>query len=324
VLRLLLGVAEAGFYPGVIYYLTQWLPRGRRAEFIALFLFAIPLANIFGAPVSSWLLLHGAYGHWRDWQVLLLAESAPALLLGCLTPWLLTDVPEQAQWLSEIEREKLLTNLANDRQQEQAQVAARSLMPGLRGDDLAPLMLCCWIYFVMQIGLYALGFWMPQMLADAGLRQMTIGWTVAAIYAADAAFTFAWAKWTDRGGQPWWALAAPMAVSALGFLVALVATWGGSRAVVPMCIGLTLAASGGLAASAPLWSALTRAYPGERAAIAVATVNSLGNLGGFVGPSLLGFIAAAAGGFALGDIAVAGLLITGAAAAGLLWRLGDA
>ena len=108
VLRFLLGVAEAGFYPGVIFYLTLWLPRRVRSSFISWFLFAIPMASIFGGPLSSWVLAHSHIGRFADWQLLLLTEAAPALLLGALLPWLMSDSPERASWLSPHERSLLL------------------------------------------------------------------------------------------------------------------------------------------------------------------------------------------------------------------------
>lgn len=318
VLRFLLGVAEAGFYPGIIYYLSIWLPRSQRTQLIAWFIFAIPLANIFGGPLSSAILHHGGFAGLRDWQILLIAECLPAIFFSVIVPFCMTNRPQQAQWLSEDERTTLLTAIAAGEQKAET--------VGYTGSEASlyaspAIYLFALVYFTTQIGLYGLVFWLPQMLSGLGLPQLQVGWTVAAVFLLAAIVMFLWSRLSDSKGQPSWGLAAPIAISAIGFLLSIPASHvSGAAGIAMLVVSFALAEGGGLAATPALWSALTLQFPGELAAPAIALVNALGNLGGFVGPFLLGWLSDRGQGYGSGLVTVALLLFVGAGLAMIVQR----
>lgn len=318
ILRFLLGVAESGFYPGIIYYLSIWLPRSQRTQLIAWFIFAIPLANIFGGPLSSTILLHGAVAGLRDWQVLLIVECLPAVLLAALVPFCMTDRPQEATWLTEAERATLLEAIAAGEQKAEG--------TGYTGTEASlytntAIYLFALLYFTTQIGLYGLVFWLPQMLSGLGLPQLQVGWTVAAVFLLAAVIMFVWSRLSDSKGQPAWGLSAPIAISAVGFLLSIPAShMPGKAGVAFLIVSFAIAEGFGLAATPALWSALTLQFPGSLAAPAIALVNALGNIGGFVGPFLLGWLSDRGQGYASGLFTVAAVLFVGTAAAAVVQR----
>ncbi|WP_263411257.1 MFS transporter [Terriglobus tenax] len=318
ILRFLLGVAESGFYPGIIYYLSIWLPRSQRTQLIAWFIFAIPLANIFGGPLSSTILLHGAVAGLRDWQVLLIVECLPAVLLAALVPFCMTDRPQEATWLTEAERATLLEAIAAGEQKAEG--------TGYTGTEASlytntAIYLFALLYFTTQIGLYGLVFWLPQMLSGLGLPQLQVGWTVAAVFLLAAVIMFVWSRLSDSKGQPAWGLSAPIAISAVGFLLSIPAShMPGKAGVAFLIVSFAIAEGFGLAATPALWSALTLQFPGTLAAPAIALVNALGNIGGFVGPFLLGWLSDRGQGYASGLFTVAAVLFVGTAAAAVVQR----
>ena len=308
VLRFLLGVAEAGFYPGVIFYLTLWLPRRVRSSFIAWFLFAIPLASIFGGPLSSWVLAHGHVGRFADWQLLLLTEAAPALLLGALLPWLMSDSPQRASWLTARERSLLLQAHADDEpplENNSATAPPRSLDVG----SLGHIALFASMYFAMQFGLYAQSFWLPKILAGMGVASRAIGWHVSIVYLGAAAIMLAWGLVTDRAPTQRWTLAIPMLLAAAGYAATSVSGHiaAGTFALIVVMIAFGLGSAGVLAATPPFWAQVTLGQRATSLAGMIAVINALGNLGGFAGPSALGWLKQHTGGYS------AGMLSAGAA-----------
>jgi MFS family permease len=309
VLRMLLGVAEAGFYPGVIFYLTLWLPRRVRSSYLAWFIFAVPLANIFGGPLSSWILAHGHIGRFANWQVLLLTEAAPALLLGALLPWVMTDSPAQAQWLSPRERALLLQARADDEPPTAADPASRRFDIG----SLRHILLFAAIYFTMQFGIYAQSFWLPKILANMGVATRAIGWHIALVYLGAMAIMLAWALFADRAPTRRWTLAVPLAISAVGYAATSLSSHiaAGTLAIVVVMIAFGLGGAGELAATPPFWAQVTLGQRPTAVAGMIAVINALGNIGGFAGPSTLGWLQQYAGGYSAGMLSVGAAILVG-------------
>src|SRR5882757_7007868 len=316
-LRFLLGVAEAGFYPGVILYLTLWLPRRVRTSFTAWFIFAIPLANIFGGPLSTLILQHGNVGAMRDWQVLLLTEAIPAVVMGFLLPWLMTDTPKAAEWLAEPDRVLL------------AEVRARDEYPSTNHEDTGTqdtdskrfsigspvrILLFSTIYFAIQFSLYAQGFWLPLILERMGVSPRSVGWQVAAVYVVSAVGMLVWGRMADRGASKKWTLAVPLLIAAVGYALTPLAIHASTGlAVVIVIVTFGAGSAGALAATAPFWAQVTLGENALTAAGMIATINALGNLGGFAGPALLGRLQQTSGNYATGML-TAGVALALAAA----------
>ncbi|MFN7278714.1 MAG: MFS transporter, partial [bacterium] len=200
-LRFLLGITEAGFFPGILLYLTYWFPANYRARIVAMFMTAVAFAGIFGSPVSGWILSKA--GDWsmvKPWQWLFLIEGVPSILMGLLLPWLLTDRPARAHWLTDGDRAVLLSDLARDEAQKPADVRdATGAMSALK----SPLVwVCCLIYFCFTIGLYGVSFWMPQIISSTITRDpLQIGWLTAIPWVAAAVAMVIFGRHSDRTGE---------------------------------------------------------------------------------------------------------------------------
>ncbi|MDE1149855.1 MAG: MFS transporter [Azospirillaceae bacterium] len=304
ILRFLLGVAEAGFFPGIILYLSYWFPARRRAAVTALFMAAAPLSTAIGSPISGALLeLHGLAGL-KGWQWMFLLESIPAVLAGVAVLFYLTDRPEKAQWLKEDERAWLVNAMWVEQAGKPA-AAGHSFWRGLA--DLRVLALAL-VYFGTSASLYTLGIWAPQIIRAFGLTPLQVGFlnAIPAILAVVAMVL--WARHSDRTGERTWHVVGACLVAAVGLVFA-----GSTASIALVLVALTLVSSGTSAAKAPLWSIPTQFLSGSAAAAGIATINSVGNLGGFVGPSLIGWIKDTTGSFEGGLYLVAGLLVMSAA-----------
>jgi ACS family tartrate transporter-like MFS transporter len=302
-LRFLLGVAEAGFFPGIILYLSYWFPARRRASVTALFLAAAPLSTALGSPLSAALLgLHGLLGL-SGWQWMFLAEALPAIVLGFVVLVVLTDRPEQAGWLDAEERRWLAEALRTE-QVRTAVGASHSIWRGLL--DLRVIALAL-IYFGTSAGLYTLGIWSPQIIQQFGLPNFEIGLlnAIPAIFAVVAMVLWAWHS--DRTGERVWHTIGACLLGAAGLVLA-----GSAAGIVSVIIALTMVNIGISAAKAPLWSMPTLFLSGPAAAAGIAAINSIGNLGGFVGPFAIGWIKDRTGSFLGGLYVVAGLLVLSA------------
>ena len=307
-LRLLLGVAEAGFYPGVIYYLSTWLPRHVRASAIGIFLFAIPMASIFGGPISTLILEQGSHGRFADWQVLLLVEAAPAILIGTLVPFFMTDTPQQARWLSSDERAELLTELSADTDAHAPEAVAPD-KPHITASLVTHIARFAAIYFTMQFGLYAQNFFLPKILHDTGQPLRLIGWQVSAVSVLSAVVMYLWSRMVDRFPAARWTLTAPLLFAAAGYLAASIFVHM-PHATVPLLISFGIGGAGALGATLSLWMQVSHRQTASTLALTIAFVNGLGNLGGFVGPSLIGKLQDVLGGYTVGlAIAAIGLVI---------------
>jgi MFS family permease len=281
-LRLLLGIAEAGFFPGVILYLTYWFPSRRRGEMTALFMLAVALTGVIGAPLSGWILhqFSGTTGL-RGWQMLFLLEGIPSIVLGIFVPWLLANGVRSAQWLNEDEKRLLEQNL-------QAEEAHKMDLP-LSGIFFNPLLiLFAAIYFCSVMGLYGTGFWIPQLIKNTGVTDpLYLGLLTAIPYSFGAIAMVVLGRSSDRSGERRLHFALASFLGAIGIVISNLFR---QNTLIAM-VGLTIATLGILATLPLFWPMPTALLAGTSAAAGLAWINSLGNLAGFFGPSIVGWFA---------------------------------
>jgi MFS transporter, ACS family, tartrate transporter len=301
VLRFLLGLAEAGFFPGVILYLSYWFPARHRSEVTAMFMAAAPVAGFVGSPVSGALMqLNGLLGL-QGWQWLFLVEGVPALLLGFITLRFLTDRPADASWLTEDERDWLSSAI----QEEQSAVRGswnHSAWRALADWRVLALSLA---YFGTSAGLYTIGFWAPLIVKSLGFSVLKVSLLVAIPNFIAVIGMVVWSRNSDRTGERYWHAAIACLLAAIG--MAVVARAGSS--VFLAIAGLSLTAFGVSAAKPPLWSLPTMFFTGTAAAASIGLINSLGTLGGFAGPYMIGSTNRSGGNFTRGLSLVGGTLI---------------
>ena len=302
ILRFLLGVAEAGLYPGMILYMTYWFPQASRARFIALFLAAVPAASVIGAPISGWLL--GFEGSLHGWQWLLLLEGIPSLVLGVAVLWLLPDRPATAKWLSEDEKQILETRLAADRQHDTRSGALHGFWQMLTDRRI-------WIFiipdFSIVIALYGLGLWMPQIIKAQGFSNQQTGFLVALPYIVAMIAMVVLGLSSDRSGERIWHVAGAALAAATGLVCAALL-----HSPLAILLSFCLASAGIYGALAVFWTLPTAILRGMAAAGGLALLNAFSNLGGFFGPDLMGRLKQITGDYTLGLEVLAGFLILAA------------
>ncbi|OPF71385.1 MFS transporter [Streptomyces antioxidans] len=306
VLRFLLGAAEAGFYPGVILYCTYWFPSHRRARVIAMFMSAIPVAGIFGNPLSGWIMdtFHGVNG-WQGWQWMFLLEAVPALLVGVITLFYLDDGVRDAKWLTDEEKAVVERAVADD--------SAHQTVHGRVRDAFREpkVWLMCLIYFCFVMGQYALTFWMPTFVESTGIEgNVTIGVLSAVPFVAALIAMNLFGRSADKRRERRWHLVIPSLMGAVGF--SLSAVWNGSTAL--SLTALSVAAAGVLTCAPLFWSLPTAFLGGTAAAAGLALINSVGNLAGFVSPYMIGALKDATGSASIPMYVLALTLVVGAAA----------
>jgi len=297
-MRFLLGVAEAGFFPGIIYYLSLWFPAAVRARMVARFVIAIPVSAVIGGPLSGALLGLGGRLGLAGWQWLFLLEGLPAVALGVTVLRYLPNGPGDASWLEPQQRDWLTARLAAERDHCLA-VHGHSVRKTL----LSPVVwqLGALGFLSISLGQYALTLWLPQIIRGfAGLSNFEVGLLVAIPNAvAVVAMLFVGAN-SDRVGERFWHIAAASFAAAVGLAGAAFAT---SAAVA--IVFLSLALAGLLSAHGPFWPLPSKFLTGAAAAGGIALINSLANLSGFVGPYAVGILTGATGGFRTGLLALA-------------------
>jgi MFS transporter, ACS family, tartrate transporter len=303
-LRFLLGVAEAGFFPGIIFYLTHWYPARERARAYAWFLAAIPVCGVIGGPISGALLgLDGRLGL-QGWQWLFLLEGIPSVLVGVAVLWLLPDRPGDARWLPPAERAWLEERLAAERSE-----PVTHHIGSLRRTVANPMV--WWLglsYFLLIVGLYGFALWLPQLVKASGdFSNFEVGVITAIPYAAAAVGMVLVGRHSDHTGERHLHLVLPALVGAVGFLAA---TRSGST--VLLVASLSLCAFGVLGWLGPFWALPTAFLREQAAAGGIALINSMGAVGGFVGPYLMGNIKERTGEFAPGLVLLAGSMVTAA------------
>lgn len=302
VLRLLLGAAEAGFFPGVILYITYWFPERERGRATGVFQSAVAVASIIGNPLGGLLLgLHG-WGGLDGWQWMFLIEGAPTVLLALATPWLLTDRPEHARWLTPEERDDLAARIAADAPPASAAPPQRA-SEVVRDSRVLRLVL---IYFAIQIGVYGVTFWLPALVRRiGGLGDLGTG-TISALpwlFALAGVLVLPW--WSDRSGRRRTPLVTALVMTALGLVGAVLLP------PVPAVGSLCVAAFGFLGAQPVFWTVPPTILTGPQGAGAIALISGMGNVGGFVGPYVMGITESATGSGAAGLYVVAGVVAVG-------------
>ncbi len=312
-LRFLLGVAEAGFYPGVILYLTFWFPAARRAHVIALFMTAIAFSNVIGSPVSGGIMqFMDGFADWRGWQWLFVVEGLPSVLVGLLVLAVLPDNPHKAKWLNDEERALIVARLEEDERGKAGKDNRHRV-----GEIFLDLRIWCFAiaYFCGNAGFYALNFWMPTIIQELGIDPgdyFKVGLLAMIPWGAAAVFMVLWSRHSDRTGERRWHATVCSMMVMVGMLLL---AFFGSNTVVSL-LALALVAGGGIAWLAIYWSFPISFLSGAAAAGGIAMINSIANLGGYFGPDLIGSIREATGGdstaafLTLAAMALASLILT--------------
>jgi len=292
-MRLLLGVAESGFFPGMLLYLSLWFPARQRAVAIAVFMAAAPLSTAIGSPISGALMELPRMAGLANWQWLYIIEALPAILLGFLTLGVLTDKPEHAAWLESDERAWLERTLAAEHVESEAlESALRTTWSVVNEPRVLALAL---VYSGTSAGLYALGFWAPLLIKQFGHSAHIVGWLNALPGVVAVVGMVLWARHSDRTLERVWHVAIPCAVGCAGLV------WAGyTQATTAVILALAAASFGVNASKGPIWAVPSQFLSGARAAAGFGLINSLGNLGGFVGPLLIGWIKSTWGSYAGG------------------------
>jgi ACS family tartrate transporter-like MFS transporter len=296
-LRFLLGVVEGGFTPSMIFYLTLWFPQAYRGRLIATFCSAIPIAGIISGPISGLILGMEGIGDLHGWQWLFLIQGLPAVLLAFVVFFILPDNPSQARWLDDAERNVIAESLAvgtppPDRSVGQALCDPQLMLLGLAG-------------LGSGIALYGINLWLPQIIQAMGFSNRATGFAAALPYAASIVAMIAWARLSDARGERIWHTALTMLLAAVALVVASLAT-----NYLLVLVALTLAMAGGLAGIGPFQSLVSTYARGAAAASGLALVNTIGTLGGFFGPAIVGALRTWTGGYgaAMAALAAAQLL----------------
>jgi len=312
--RFCLGVAEAGFTPGIYLFFTYWFPGNWRAKITAAFLVGIPVANIIGSPISGALMQITGHEHIRNWQWLLLIEGLPAVILGVMCLFVLSDRPEKARWLAPREQQLLSRRLA-DEQQQIAATHGSQMRDALRN----PLLyLLAFINFCGIVGSIGVGLWMPQIIKQLGVSHTATGFLAALPYVCGAVSMLLWARRANASAHRIRWISGALVIAALALMCSAL-----SDAPVIKMLALCCTVSGILAFQASFWALPSGFLTGNAAAGGLAMIVSIGNLGGFFGPSLIGYVRQSTGGFMWALLAVAAVLMIGALAVAMVkdpWR----
>jgi MFS transporter, ACS family, tartrate transporter len=302
IVRFLLGVAEAGFFPGIILYFTYWFPSHHHARIVSGFLIGLPVAVAVGAPISTALLgLDGLFGL-KGWQVMYIAEAIPTLVIGVITFFVLTDRPEQAKFLTAEERNWLVTRIASERRATEA-VRTFTLWQALYNPKVLLLALNYLGIVTASLGML---IFIPQIIKSlGGYSNMTVGWLTMIPYICGAVAMVAWGRISDRMNERRWNLFIACVFSIVGLAIAGV-TMGTWWALV----GMSIAAMGFYGSKGPFFAMPPMFLSGAGLAAGIAWVNSIGNLGGFFGPWYVGVMKDLTGSYAGGlyGLALLGLV----------------
>lgn len=305
-LRFLLGIAEAGFYPGIILYLTYWYPTQRYAKVITIFVSAIPIAGIFGNPLSGWILdhLHETVGL-HGWQWMFILEAVPALVLGLVVLRYLDNGIRSARWLTEDDKRVLERNILLNEATKQGPRSVASAFADAR------LWLLCLIYFTIIAGQYGLTFWMPTLVRATGIKgNFHVGCLSAIPYGVAIVTMILLGRSADAHRERRWHLVLPALAAAVGLVAAAIM----AENTVVAILFLSLAAAGVLTCTALFWSLPTAFLQGTGAAAGIAGINAFGNLAGFASPVLIGYLKDATHDNRIGMYTLAATLVIGALA----------
>ena len=295
-LRMLLGLAEAGFFPGVIFFLTLWFPTTHRARVTGYFMSAIPLAGLFGSPASGLLLQLNGWHGLAGWQWMFIIEAVPALLLSAVVLMYLTDMPSRATWL---DREQKLW--LNQRLQREAYLRLQRHKPSVAQAILNPkILLLGFIYFGAVASRDSIGFFLPQIVKEFGLTNVETGFVAAIPFLIGAVGMILWGRHSDRTNERKAHVAIPLVLAAAGLAASTVLP----DPVLKM-VALCVANFGVFACLPPFWTLPTAYLTGAAAAGGIAAINTVGQLGGFYAPAIIGWVKQTTGSFNLGLVTVA-------------------
>ena len=302
-LRFLLGVAEAGFFPGIVLYLTYWYPSLRRGRMNALFMTGIPVAGLIGGPLSGWIMQvsNGVHGL-SNWQWVFLLEAIPSLLLGAATLFILPDGIHAAPWLDARQKQLLKDNIARD-QTTGAEAPLRSIVSNGRLWQFAAIYFCC------MMGLYCISFYLPTLIKAAGVRDaLEVGFMTAVPYVVAVAVMVLVARSSDHRNERRWHLAIAACAAAMGLYASTLYTGN----LVLVLVTLSIGTAGVLSMMPVFWTYPSSVLTGTAAAAGIAMINSIGNLAGFVSPSIIGWMTDVTHSTNAGLIVVAIVLLFGA------------
>jgi len=303
-LRFLLGIAEAGFFPGMILYLTYWYPTHARGRAVGRFMTATAVASAIGGPLSGLLLELDGWHGLGGWQWLFLIEGVPAVVLGFITFAYLPDGPKNATWLSNEEKKWIDVTLERERQQT-ASDGQHSMSEAMRSSRVWTFAI---IYFAIIMSFYGITFWLPQIVQGfSGVRAFLVGLITTVPWIGATIGMILLSRNSDASGERRW----HVALSAVGGAVGLIAAGLLQNPVLELA-ALSLAAAGIWGTLGPFWALASESLAGAGAAAGIALINSVGNLGGFLGPYLIGWIRERTGSFTLALIALAIFPLLGA------------
>ncbi len=285
-LRFLLGVVESGFFPGVILYLTFWFTRQHRAKMTAVFMSAIPFSGVLAGPLSGWILGRmNNTGHLAAWQWLFLVEGIPSLIMGAVTLYFLVDSPAKAKWLTKEEKDLVIAKLEGEEElKRKAGEGKHRITDAFRSPQV---WLCCLVYFTINMGSYGLSFWLPQVIKDTITTDaVKIGWISVIPWSVATVSMILAGQHSDRTGERRWHVAGGLFLGAAAFAVSAIPGIPGAIGI----LALSCAAAGIICANAIVWSLPTALLSGAAAAAGIAWINSVGNLGGYVSPTVVSWI----------------------------------
>ncbi len=310
--RFVLGIAEAGFLPGAIYYLTNWFPSAYRSRVMAWFILSVPAAGLLGSPISGALLNLGGMLGLRGWQWLFVIEAVPAILLGIFALYWLTDTPAQAHWLTAEQRDWLITRLADDENQRHAPLKT-SLWKVLSDWRVLMLTLVCGSTVTVST---VLGFWQPLIIRSFGVSYFNAGLLTALPYGAAAFAMIFWGRMSDRIGERIWFNVIPMTLAVIGMVGTLFFT-----SLTATVFLFVLVMIGTYACKGPFWALATESVPATAAAAGLAQINALGSLPGFFASYLIGAIRQSTGSYPLAILPIAVFCAMGVVAVAIIGRL---
>jgi sugar phosphate permease len=305
-MRFLLGIAEAGFFPGVTFFLAAWFPREYRTRIIAWFLAAVPASSLVGGPICVALLqMDGVLGI-AGWKWLFIMVSVPATILGFVVLRVLSDRPEDTSWLTREEAEGIKALRAAETHDR-----AKSSLVGALSDKRVILLAI--VQFGFTLGSYGVGLWLPLIMQEGQLSNFAIGFLIFLIYLAATVGMIVWARVAERSDKKVFNMTVALSLGALGLGGYLL-----SGSVIPGLVSLTLALVGITSARGIFWAIPPRILTGAGAAAGLAFINSIGTFGGFVGPYMMGVFKDATGGFTYGIMAMAAIMVLTTLLAGSL------
>jgi ACS family tartrate transporter-like MFS transporter len=295
--RFLLGAAEAGFFPGILFLFGNWFPVNYRTRIYAWFLLSSPIASMISGPLSAAILPMNGFLGWQGWQWMFLLEGLPVVILGIMIPWIIADSPGEAKWLNPREKEVVTQALAIESREKPVERLWDTIK------DIRILMLAG-ILFGFLLGSYGLGVWLPLILKGHGLTNTEAGLLSAVPFLIGCVVLILWAQFVDRTGRRIANLSAACLLSAIGFIISIVAP-----SLLTSYIGLTLAIIGITTTRGLFWAIPPRIMTGMAAAGGIAFLNTIGTFGGFLGPTALGIIKDLTGSFDAGLAMMAAVLL---------------